>query len=971
MNGVPCRLLDIQELLSDTGVGRQQHVIISQGQIDAVLNARPEDRRLIIEEAAGVLKFRRRKEKAERRLTSTEGNLTRLQDLLREVRRQLRPLERQADAARRYGAVVAELTALRRYIAGQELARLQAPPRGERPRPTRARPSRSRRFGRCCAGSTPMSRRPSPGCRRWAATTSVTPSCASSRCASGPAGWSRCSPNGARGHRARPWGVGRSGGHRHARGRGGPPDRASWPRSRREPPRCSPTPSGSQAAETRLAADREAFAGDWADGVERAERPRRRGAGRAVRDAGRASSAARPRPSAAQARLDARCPTRSTGSAPKSERLGAEIAAAEAAEGPLAEQLAAAEAAARVDAEAALASSRGRVPGRRDRASCVDGPGRGARPGPRRGAGPAGAERLAGVDGVVGTLLETVDVDAGWEAAFEAAVGEAVAAVLVDGRRRRRGEPSHAPARRRRGRCGARARRSAAASRRAAAPPSRRAAARLTSGRTAPESTRLLDALIGGAVATERLGGGGRHRRRPSRARSWSPRPATASVRPAGGSAPRAPARPARRSTRPASAPTRLAAGDRRPRTERQRRPARPSATPPTARPSSAGSSSSTRRRTQRGDAMRCAGSTPTDGTRRPRPSRSPAHVAELDERAAARPRPDGRARGRRCRRSKPRSTSRPTGAGPWPRRGAGWRRRRRPSARCAATSRCAAPGSTSAGSSCAGRLAQVEERLDRDVAERREAEARRVEIDRRRARHRSADRAGQRPAGGRRGGVRRRLRGAAAGPVRGGPGGGRGARRAAPGPVRRPSVSSARRASGCSGPSWRTPRRGSGSRRPIESLRRDLDCEPDAAMAAERPELAETVTPAARARELERDLRIMGPINPLALEEFEALQERHDVPARPAGGREVQPAGSGQGDPGHRRRDRQRVRRGLRRRVAELRRAVRDAVPRRHRRAPAHRSRATCSTPASRSRRGRRARTSASCRCCPAASAR
>src|SRR6476469_6285096 len=126
INGVPCRLIDVQELLSDTGVGRQQHVIVSKGQIDAVLNARPDERRLIIEEAAGVLSYRRRKEKAERRLTATEGNLTRLQDLLREVRRQLRPLERQADAARRYGAVVAELTSLRRYITGQELLRLQA-----------------------------------------------------------------------------------------------------------------------------------------------------------------------------------------------------------------------------------------------------------------------------------------------------------------------------------------------------------------------------------------------------------------------------------------------------------------------------------------------------------------------------------------------------------------------------------------------------------------------------------------------------------------------------------------------------------------------------------------------------------------------------------------------------------------------------------------------------------------------------
>src|SRR3954467_9743193 len=85
INDVPGRLLDVQDLLSDAGVGRQQHVIVGQGQIDAVLNARPEDRRAIIEEAAGVLKYRRRKEKAERRLDATEGSLLRVQDLLREV----------------------------------------------------------------------------------------------------------------------------------------------------------------------------------------------------------------------------------------------------------------------------------------------------------------------------------------------------------------------------------------------------------------------------------------------------------------------------------------------------------------------------------------------------------------------------------------------------------------------------------------------------------------------------------------------------------------------------------------------------------------------------------------------------------------------------------------------------------------------------------------------------------------------
>ena len=125
INGITCRLLDVQELLSDAGVGRQQHVIVSQGQIDGVLNARPEDRRAIIEEAAGVLKFRRRKEKSERRLDATEASLLRVQDLLREVRRQLRPLERQADAARRHGDLIAELSALKIFLAGREISSLR------------------------------------------------------------------------------------------------------------------------------------------------------------------------------------------------------------------------------------------------------------------------------------------------------------------------------------------------------------------------------------------------------------------------------------------------------------------------------------------------------------------------------------------------------------------------------------------------------------------------------------------------------------------------------------------------------------------------------------------------------------------------------------------------------------------------------------------------------------------------------
>jgi len=126
LNGTPCRLLDIQELLSDTGIGRSQHMIIGQGQLDAVLQARPEERRSIIEEAAGVLKHRRRRERAERRLAQTQENLERLGDLVREVRRQMRPLERQAVAARSHSALADELRDVRVFVAGQELGELIA-----------------------------------------------------------------------------------------------------------------------------------------------------------------------------------------------------------------------------------------------------------------------------------------------------------------------------------------------------------------------------------------------------------------------------------------------------------------------------------------------------------------------------------------------------------------------------------------------------------------------------------------------------------------------------------------------------------------------------------------------------------------------------------------------------------------------------------------------------------------------------
>jgi chromosome segregation protein len=121
INGTPCRLLDVQELLSDSGIGREMHVIVGQGQLDTILHATPEDRRGFIEEAAGVLKHRKRKEKALRKLDSTDGNLTRLGDLLSEIRRQLKPLGRQAEVARKAAVVQADARDARARIMADDL----------------------------------------------------------------------------------------------------------------------------------------------------------------------------------------------------------------------------------------------------------------------------------------------------------------------------------------------------------------------------------------------------------------------------------------------------------------------------------------------------------------------------------------------------------------------------------------------------------------------------------------------------------------------------------------------------------------------------------------------------------------------------------------------------------------------------------------------------------------------------------
>ncbi|WP_309057707.1 chromosome segregation protein SMC, partial [Streptomyces sp.] len=131
INGDTCRLLDIQDLLSDSGIGREMHVIVGQGQLDSVLHADPMGRRAFIEEAAGVLKHRKRKEKALRKLDAMQANLARVQDLTDELRRRLKPLGRQAAVARRAAVIQADLRDARLRLLADDLVRLREALRAE------------------------------------------------------------------------------------------------------------------------------------------------------------------------------------------------------------------------------------------------------------------------------------------------------------------------------------------------------------------------------------------------------------------------------------------------------------------------------------------------------------------------------------------------------------------------------------------------------------------------------------------------------------------------------------------------------------------------------------------------------------------------------------------------------------------------------------------------------------------------
>jgi chromosome segregation protein len=428
INGVPCRLLDVQELLSDSGVGRQQHVIVSQGQIDGVLNARPEERRAIIEEAAGVLKFRRRKEKAERRLDATEGNLTRVQDLLREVRRQLRPLERQADAARRHGEVLAELTALRVHLAGREISGLR------------------NRLAAIAAQQVELASHDA-GLRRRLAALDTDVLDAEARLSA--SGISDLSDELVRVEQLRERARGLSAVLVERR-RSVERDRvllldasvtaaleAEVADLRRqlaevdqEQSGLAPEAAAIAEAESELLARRD---DDTSDEAADAARPAASGAAE-VRGELRTRRAGYQRDLAELDRIDARraeLADRDARLAAESERLRGECERLEAAEHPLVGAMEAAEGR-RLEAEAAA-----EIAAAAHRDAAADAATWSARAdalalGLDEARARAGAQLLADVHGVLGALVDLVEVDEGWDAAFEAAAAESLAAVVVE-----------------------------------------------------------------------------------------------------------------------------------------------------------------------------------------------------------------------------------------------------------------------------------------------------------------------------------------------------------------------------------------------------------------------------------------------------------------------------------------------------------------------------------------------------------
>jgi chromosome segregation protein len=431
INGAPCRLLDIQELLNDSGVGRQQHMIIGQGQLDTVLNARPEDRRAIIEEAAGVLKHRRRRERAERRLAATQENLERLGDLVREVRRQIRPLERQAAAARSHATVTSELRAVRLFVAANELAELA----GRKTAASQALAELTAEEQQLAATLVALDEAAAATAAELSSSREVDLASALGR-VQGLVERSR-GTTGVLRERARSLAA--------ALDAAADVDvvstlEAEGARLMAELAAAEEESAALAPARTELAAEEEALAFDerahlqtWGDGgdLDAAEdeltgaRNRLELLRRALEQDRQALSGLDDRAAALERRHDAlsaagaELDRRAGDLSADGERLAAEANGAESADARARHEAAEAERAAY-----AAEQERHRSAARADALARAL----------RELEGAGGREALEGVDGVVGSLVDLVEIDRGWESAFEAAVGAAVAAVVVDGR---------------------------------------------------------------------------------------------------------------------------------------------------------------------------------------------------------------------------------------------------------------------------------------------------------------------------------------------------------------------------------------------------------------------------------------------------------------------------------------------------------------------------------------------------------
>ncbi len=872
INGVPCRMLDVQELLSDSGVGRQQHVIISQGQIDAVLNARPEDRRLIIEEAAGILKYRRRKEKAERRLAGTEANLLRLQDLLREVRRQLRPLERQAEAARRHGDLIADLTARRVHLAGTDLRRL---------RTRREAAERTRRDLRTQEGEA----------QGELATLDAAVLAAEARLSAHGGDdlgddLARCEAlrERARGLAA----VLAERGRGLERQQGAAVDEAVIASLEAEAARLDAEldgvggeaarlvtdAEGLEEAETALAAEREGFATEW-PGFEDTAAPGEQPGSVTTSPAAEvraelvAVRSSVQRGDDERRRVDERQETLATRAGrleQQAETLRNELAAADGAEASLAAAVDVAEdTQADADAAAAAATERRRsADGDHHRwsaradalALALD-----------EARSQAGLDRLADGPGVRGTLVDLVAVDQGWEAAFEAAAGPALRAVVIDGTDgARRALATLVDG----GLTGAVVPLEVA--RPAPTPPLVAGAEALRPHvrGTAPGVDALLDALVGPVTVVDAW---------PAAVDAALGTPGQLVVTRAGdrfapdgwrvgasGSGATGAALAEARDRAEAAATSAVTAGEEVAARQREVTAAR-AAEAEAARELDRHAS----RRTAAGDALV---RTDTDlrelgtevGSLRE-------HAAELDERvtrdrerlAALESELPGleAEEERRAEQLRAAVDAR-----------AGIEERARSVGALRRDIEVRRAGIEERTTFLSGRRAEVEQRLSRNQAERREAESRRVGLEAQaeavvRLSAVVADRLSVVDAALSSLRDRRQRQSDAARAVAAELEGLRG-----------------RRAAAESGLAGTRERRGRAELdisdvdlridSAVEAMRRDLDVDLDTALAAPEPEVPEGTTAAGRVRELERELRLLGPINPLALEEFTALQERH-----------------------------------------------------------------------------------------------